>query len=46
MLVDLIRPLLLPIPAAQTTLVNSMGLLCYGAVALVLAGRLFRWEQH
>lgn len=46
MLADLIRPQLLPIPAAQPALVNSLGLLCYGAVALLLAGRLFRWEQR
>ncbi|HNP74413.1 MAG TPA: ABC transporter permease [Kouleothrix sp.] len=46
MLVDLIRPRMLPIPAAQAPLVDLLGLLCYGAVALVLAGRLFRWEQR
>lgn len=45
MLVDLIRPMLLPIPAVQSALVNGVGLFLYGGVALVLAAKLFRWEQ-
>lgn len=44
MLVDLIRPALLPIPANQAAWINGLGLLIYGSIALLLAARLFRWS--
>jgi ABC-2 type transport system permease protein len=44
MLVDLIRPALLPIPAQQSMLFTLAGLAIYGFAALFLAARLFRWE--
>ena len=46
MLVDMLRPGLLPIPAAQPAAINALGLACYGLLALVLAARLFRWEPR
>jgi len=46
MLVDMIRPVLVPVPAHQTALVNLIGLAAYGALALFLAARLFRWEPQ
>lgn len=46
MLVDLVRPALLPVPAAQPAAVNLAGLAAYGVLALVLAARWFRWEQR
>jgi ABC-2 type transport system permease protein len=44
MLVDLLRPALIPIPAMQSTWINLVGLLCYGVIGLWLAARFFRWE--
>ena len=44
MLVDLIRPALVPVPAHQSTLLALAGLAIYGFAALFLAARLFRWE--
>jgi hypothetical protein len=44
MLVDLIRPALVPVPAQQSMLVALAGLAIYGFAALFLAARLFRWE--
>jgi ABC-2 type transport system permease protein len=46
MLVDLIRPALLPIPAHQSMLVTLAGLAIYGFAALFMAARLFQWEPH
>jgi ABC-2 type transport system permease protein len=46
MLVDMIRPALVPVPAGQSPLINAAGLAVYGLVALVLAARLFRWEPR
>jgi ABC-2 type transport system permease protein len=46
MLVDLVRPTLVPVPAGQPVLFNTIGLAIYGMVALVLAARLFRWEPR
>ena len=46
MLVDMLRPALLPVPAAQPAAINALGLACYGLLALVLAARLFRWEPR
>jgi ABC-2 type transport system permease protein len=46
MLVDLLRPVLLPIPAQQSMLFTLAGLAVYGFVALFLAARLFRWEPR
>lgn len=46
MLVDLIRPLLLPIPGAQAAWFNLCGLLLYGALGLLIATRLFRWQPR
>jgi ABC-2 type transport system permease protein len=46
MLVDLVRPALVPIPARQSTAITLAGLAVYGLVAMVLAARLFRWEPR
>jgi ABC-2 type transport system permease protein len=46
MLVDMVRPAMLPIPAAQSGLANMLGLAIYGALALILAARFFRWESR
>jgi ABC-2 type transport system permease protein len=46
MLVDMVRPALVPIPAAQPALLNAAGLALYGLVALTLAARWFRWEPQ
>jgi ABC-2 type transport system permease protein len=45
MLVDMVRPALVPVPASQAALVNIAGLAIYGFVALILAARFFRWES-
>ena len=45
MLVDMLRPALVPVPAGQSALVNAVGLAIYGGLALVLAARFFRWES-
>ena len=44
MLVDLVRPALVPVPAQQGMAISLAGLAIYGFVALFLAARLFRWE--
>jgi len=44
MLVDLLRPTLIPIEANQAVWVNVAGLICYGLLGLFLAARFFRWE--
>jgi ABC-2 type transport system permease protein len=46
MLVDVIRPLLLPIPSAQALWFNLIGLILYGAVGLLIATRYFRWQPR
>jgi ABC-2 type transport system permease protein len=46
MLVDMVRPALLPVAAHQPALVNLAGLAVYGCLALFLAARLFRWEPQ
>lgn len=46
MLVDMLRPLLVPIPAAQPAWLNMVGLACYGLLALFLSARLFQWEAR
>jgi len=46
MLVDLVRPALVPIPRNESVAVSLAGLAIYGIVALVLAARFFRWEQR
>jgi ABC-2 type transport system permease protein len=46
MLVDLVRPALVPVPGLQAAWVNVTGLLLYGLVALALAAALFRWEPQ
>ena len=45
MLVDMLRPALVPVPAGQSALVNAIGLAIYGALALALAARFVRWES-
>jgi ABC-type multidrug transport system permease subunit len=44
MLVDLLRPTLVPIPAGQVAWFNVVGLICYGLLGLMIAARFFRWE--
>jgi len=46
MLVDLIRPALVPVPQQQSTLITLAGLAVYGFAALFLAARWFRWEPQ
>jgi hypothetical protein len=46
MLVDLVRPALVPVPPAQAAWLNALGLLLYGALGLLIAARLFRWEPR
>jgi ABC-2 type transport system permease protein len=46
MLVDMVRPALVPVPAVQPTLINLAGLAVYGILALALAARLFKWEPR
>jgi len=46
MLVDMLRPALVPVPAQQPALLNALGLSIYGVLALGLAARLFRWEPQ
>lgn len=43
MLVDLVRPALVTIDARQATWLNLVGLVLYGAAALLIAARWFRW---
>jgi ABC-2 type transport system permease protein len=44
MLVDLLRPALLPMSANQPAWLNLTGLLLYGLVGMILAAHFFRWE--
>jgi ABC-2 type transport system permease protein len=44
MLVDLMRPALVGVPALQPGWVNLLGLALFGAAGLLIAGRWFRWE--
>jgi ABC-2 type transport system permease protein len=46
MLVDMIRPTLVPIVAAQPLWINAIGLMIYGFVALILATQFFQWEPR
>jgi ABC-2 type transport system permease protein len=46
MLVDLLRPTLVPIAATQATWVNLLGLALYGLLGIVLAARFFRWTPQ
>jgi ABC-2 type transport system permease protein len=46
MLVDLVRPALVPIDAVQPAWLNALGLACYGLIALLLAAQLFQWEPQ
>jgi ABC-2 type transport system permease protein len=46
MLVDLVRPALVAVPPAQAAWLNALGLLVYGALGLLIAARLFRWEPR
>lgn len=46
MLVDLIRPALTTVPAAQAAWINLLGLLAYGLLALAIVARWFRWEPR
>jgi ABC-2 type transport system permease protein len=46
MLVDLIRPLLLPIPSAQALWFNLIGLMLYGTLSILIATRYFRWQPR
>jgi ABC-2 type transport system permease protein len=44
MLVDLVRPALVSIPANQAAWLNLTGLLIYGLLGMMIAARFFRWE--
>lgn len=44
MLVDLIRPAMVDVPALQAGLLNLLGLALFGGAALAVAARFFRWE--
>ncbi len=46
MLVDLVRPALVPIDPVQPAWINALGLTCYGVIALLLAAQLFQWEPQ
>jgi ABC-2 type transport system permease protein len=46
MLVDLMRPAMVPVPASQPLLLNLAGLAIYGAIGMGLASWLFRWEPR
>jgi ABC-2 type transport system permease protein len=46
MLVDLMRPAMVPVPAGQPLWVNLAGLAIYGALGMGLASWLFRWEPR
>lgn len=46
MLVDLMRPAMVTVPATQPVWLNLAGLAIYGAVGLALASWLFRWEPR
>ena len=42
MLVDLLRPALLPVTARQAAGINVVGLLCYGLLCMLIVARFFR----
>jgi ABC-2 type transport system permease protein len=44
MLVDLLRPAMVDVPAMQAGLLNLVGLVCFGAAGMLIAARCFRWE--
>lgn len=44
MLVDLLRPAMVDVPAQQAGLLNLVGLALFGAAGLAVAARHFRWE--
>lgn len=44
MLVDLMRPAMVDVPATQPGLINLLGLALFGAAGLAIAARYFRWE--
>jgi ABC-2 type transport system permease protein len=46
MLVDMLRPLLLPVPGAQAAWFNLIGLLLYGVGGVLIATRFFRWQPR
>lgn len=46
LLVDLVRPQLVPIPAQQPVWLNLSLLLIYGALGIMIAARFFRWEPR
>lgn len=44
MLVDLLRPAMVDVPAMQAGLLNLLGLAVFGIAGLSIAARFFRWE--
>jgi ABC-2 type transport system permease protein len=44
MLVDLMRPAMVDVPAQQAGLLNLLGLALFGVAGLAVAARFFRWE--
>jgi ABC-2 type transport system permease protein len=46
MLVDLVRPALVPVAPLQAAWLNALGLLLYGVLGLAVAARFFRWEPR
>lgn len=46
MLVDVMRPAMVAVPASQPVWLNLAGLALYGAAGLALASWLFRWEPR
>jgi ABC-2 type transport system permease protein len=44
MLVDLVRPAMVDVPAVQAGVLNLVGLALFGACGLFIAARYFRWE--
>ncbi|HMQ29879.1 MAG TPA: ABC transporter permease [Chloroflexaceae bacterium] len=44
MLVDVLRPAMVDVPAQQSGLLNLLGLALFGAAGLAIAARHFRWE--
>ena len=44
MLVDLLRPAMVDVPAIQAGLLNLLGLALFGAAGLAVAARFFRWQ--
>ena len=46
MLVDLMRPAVMPVPALHPAWTNITGLLVYGLLGMIFVARFFRWEPH